>query len=65
MGIKTASFIPLMLLQAVTQLPDDPKEWLCELKLDGWRAIAFKSNGNGTIFFRSAKELVLPRLDQT
>jgi len=51
MGIKTASFIPLMLLQAVTQLPDDPKEWLCELTLGGWRAIAFKSDG--TISLRS------------
>jgi len=41
-------------MQAVTQLPNDPKEWLCELKLDGWRAIAYKSNG--TVFIRSRND---------
>jgi len=34
-----------MLLLKSEALPDDPARWLYELKLDGYRAIAFKSDG--------------------
>ena len=34
-----------MLLLKSEVLPDDPARWLYELKLDGYRAIAFKSDG--------------------
>ena len=34
-----------MLLESVSALPDDRAEWLYQLKLDGYRAIAFKSGG--------------------
>jgi DNA ligase D-like protein (predicted ligase) len=40
-----ASFIPPMLLLKSEALPDDPDRWLYELKLDGYRAIAFKTGG--------------------
>src|ERR1700739_3039793 len=39
-----ASFIQLMLLLQTERLPDDPGRWEYSLKLDGFRAIAFKSN---------------------
>jgi bifunctional non-homologous end joining protein LigD len=32
-----------MLLQRTTQLPNDPARWSYQLKLDGYRAIAFKN----------------------
>ena len=35
-----------MLLLRVDQLPDDPARWVYQLKLDGYRAIAFKTGGN-------------------
>jgi bifunctional non-homologous end joining protein LigD len=38
-----ASFIEPMLLLRQAALPDDPKRWLYQLKLDGYRAIAFKA----------------------
>ena len=34
-----------MLLLKTEALPDDPARWAYELKLDGYRAIAFKSDG--------------------
>lgn len=34
-----------MLLLRTESLPNDPKRLLYELKLDGYRAIAFKSGG--------------------
>ena len=37
-----ASFIPPMLLQRVSTLPDNRTQWLYQLKLDGYRAIGFK-----------------------
>jgi ATP-dependent DNA ligase len=40
-----AGFIPPMLLLRSETLPDDPARWAYELKLDGYRAIAFKSDG--------------------
>src|SRR4029434_5093202 len=39
-----AGFIQPMLLLRTDSLPDY-EQWLCELKLDGYRAIAFKRNG--------------------
>lgn len=41
---RKAAFIEPMLLLQTTDLPDGP-EWLHELKLDGYRAVAFKSDG--------------------
>src|SRR5215212_3884084 len=32
-----------MLLLRVDALPDDPKQWLYQLKLDGYRAVAYRS----------------------
>jgi bifunctional non-homologous end joining protein LigD len=40
-----ASFIDPMLLLRQDALPDDATRWLYQLKLDGYRAIAFKSGG--------------------
>src|ERR1700751_1001930 len=40
----TASFIEPMLLQRTAKLPEGP-DWLIELKLDGFRALAIKSGG--------------------
>ena len=34
-----------MLLLRTEQLPDDPARWQYELKLDGYRALAFRSGG--------------------
>lgn len=39
-----ARFIPPMLLLRIDKLPESP-EWLYELKLDGFRALAIKSGG--------------------
>jgi DNA ligase D-like protein (predicted ligase) len=41
---SSARFIAPMLLQRTDSLPESP-EWLYELKLDGYRAIAFKRGG--------------------
>jgi len=40
-----ARFIEPMLLLRTDTLPDDPARWAYELKLDGYRAIAFKTDG--------------------
>jgi ATP-dependent DNA ligase len=39
-----AGFIPPMLLLRTERLPEGPN-WLYELKLDGYRALAIKSGG--------------------
>jgi DNA ligase D-like protein (predicted ligase) len=39
------SFIEPMLLQRVSALPEGRNQWLYQLKLDGYRAVAFKSDG--------------------
>jgi len=39
-----ARFIQPMLLLPTDKLPDDPAKWEYQLKLDGYRAIAFKSD---------------------
>jgi bifunctional non-homologous end joining protein LigD len=41
-----ARFLEPMLLQRTDRLPDDPLRWQYELKLDGYRAIAFKRDGD-------------------
>jgi bifunctional non-homologous end joining protein LigD len=51
-----ASFIPPMLLQRAEILPDDRTRWLYELKLDGYRAIAFKTAGNVQLRSRNNKD---------
>jgi len=40
-----ARFIPPMLLLSTDRLPDEPAKWEYQLKLDGYRAIAFKTGG--------------------
>jgi bifunctional non-homologous end joining protein LigD len=40
-----ARFIEPMLLLPTDTLPDDRRRWTYQLKLDGYRAVAFKSNG--------------------
>ena len=42
---RTAGFIDPMLLLKTDALPDDPGRWIYQLKLDGYRAIAFRRNG--------------------
>lgn len=45
MAKATARFIEPMLLLRTGKLPDAPKVWMYQLKADGYRAIAFKTNG--------------------
>jgi bifunctional non-homologous end joining protein LigD len=39
-----ARFIPPMLLLSTDRLPDEPARWEYQLKLDGYRAVAFRTN---------------------
>jgi bifunctional non-homologous end joining protein LigD len=51
---SVARFIEPMLLLRSDSLPDDSERWLYELKLDGYRAIAFKRRG--TVYLRSRND---------
>jgi ATP-dependent DNA ligase len=53
---KKAAFIEPMLLEAVSKLPDDRETWRYELKLDGYRAIAFKTDGKLSLRSRNDKD---------
>jgi ATP-dependent DNA ligase len=46
-----AGFIEPMLLLRTEILPDDPRRWAYELKLDGYRAVAFKNEGQAVPSF--------------
>jgi bifunctional non-homologous end joining protein LigD len=50
----TAGFVQPMLLLRTEQLPDDLTRWSYQLKLDGYRAIAFKRGG--TVQLRSRND---------
>jgi ATP-dependent DNA ligase len=50
-----ARFIEPMLLQRVTSLPEGP-EWSYEVKLDGYRAVAIKTNGKVLLRSRNDKD---------
>jgi bifunctional non-homologous end joining protein LigD len=49
-----ARFVEPMLLLRSDTLPDDPVRWLYELKMDGYRAVAYKSGG--TVHLRSRNQ---------
>jgi bifunctional non-homologous end joining protein LigD len=53
-----ASFIEPMLLLRTEKLPSGP-QWLFELKLDGYRTIAFKSDGKIHLRSRNDKDFAL------
>jgi hypothetical protein len=44
-----AKFIEPMLLLRTDALPDDRERWQYELKMDGYRAIAFKTGGRAPL----------------
>ena len=49
-----ARFIQPMLLLRTDALPDDPRRWTYQLKLDGYRAIAYKTRGK--VYLRSRND---------
>ena len=49
-----ARFVAPMLLLRTDTLPDDPVRWLYELKMDGYRAVAYKTGG--TVHLRSRND---------
>ena len=53
-GLVTARFIEPMLLLRTDALPDDPRRWTYQLKLDGYRAIAYKTRGQ--VYLRSRND---------
>jgi bifunctional non-homologous end joining protein LigD len=54
-GVK-ARFVQPMLLLATDRLPDDREKWEYQLKLDGYRAIAFKTGGRVHLRSRNDKD---------
>jgi ATP-dependent DNA ligase len=55
MATVRAHFIEPMLLQLTTRLPEGA-QWLYELKLDGYRAIAYKAGGKARLRSRNDKD---------
>jgi len=51
-----AKFIAPMLLLKTDRLPDDASRWLYQLKLDGYRAIAYKTGGKLHLRSRNNKD---------
>jgi DNA ligase D-like protein (predicted ligase) len=51
-----ARFIPPMLLLSTDRLPDEPERWIYQLKLDGYRAIAFKTGGRIALRSRNGND---------
>src|SRR5580700_5486927 len=51
---RAAAFIEPMECLAVPKLPDGP-EWVYEIKLDGYRALAINSEGNLGLYSRKRK----------
>jgi bifunctional non-homologous end joining protein LigD len=51
---REAGFIEPMECLAVTKLPDGP-EWVYEIKLDGYRALAINANGKLSLYSRRRK----------
>ena len=58
-----ARFIAPMLLLRTDRLADHPERWAISLKLDGYRAIAFKAGGK--VHLRSRNDLDGPLRDLT
>ena len=48
-----ARFIEPMLLLRTDRLPNDPARWAYQLKLDGYRTIAFKTGGTAHLRSRN------------
>jgi bifunctional non-homologous end joining protein LigD len=51
-----AGFVEPMLLLKTETLPDDPARWIYQLKIDGYRAIAFKTGGRLHLRSRNDKD---------
>jgi len=54
--IGKASFVEPMLLLRTDHLPDDSARWQYQLKLDGYRGIAFKDDGKVSLRSRNNKD---------